>query len=155
DVIKAGLLVGGRYGRGVLLARDSYGAWNRPVFITVTGGGVGWQVGIQATDLVLVFKTRTSLDKIFKSQGKVTLGADLAVAAGPLGRQAEAATDAQMRAEILSYSRSRGLFVGLSVEGAALLVDSAATDSYYRTPPAPVVDSRTGAVTPILPPEEK
>jgi lipid-binding SYLF domain-containing protein len=152
-VLKAGLVIGGRFGRGVLASRDVNGCWSRPIFVTITGGGVGWQVGVQSTDLVLIFKTKASLDKILKCRGKITLGADLAVAAGPVGRQAEAATDAQLRAEILSYSRSRGLFVGLSVEGAAMMLDASATDAYYRTPPAPVVDPRTGAVLAVIPPE--
>ncbi len=152
-VLKAGLVIGGRFGRGVLASRDLNGCWSRPIFVTITGGGVGWQVGVQSTDLVLIFKTKTSLDKILKCKGKITLGADIAVAAGPVGRQAEAATDAQLRAEILSYSRSRGLFVGLSVEGAAMMLDASATDSYYRTPPPPVVDPRTGALVAVIPPE--
>jgi lipid-binding SYLF domain-containing protein len=154
-VLKAGLMVGGRYGRGVLVLREPGGTWGKPVFITITGGGVGWQVGIQSTDLVLVFKTRTSLDRILKAQVKLTLGADVAVAAGPVGRQAEAATDAQLRAEIYSYSRSRGLFLGVSVEGAAIVADTSATEAYYRTAPVFVPDPRTGAMVPVMPPEEK
>jgi lipid-binding SYLF domain-containing protein len=152
-VLKAGLVIGGRFGRGVLSSRDVNGCWSRPIFVTITGGGVGWQVGVQSTDLVLIFKTKTSLDRILKCKGKITLGADIGVAAGPVGRQAEAATDAQLGAEILSYSRSRGLFVGLSVEGAALMLDASATDAYYRTPPPPAVDPRTGAVVAVVPPE--
>jgi lipid-binding SYLF domain-containing protein len=155
-VLKAGLVIGGRFGRGVLASRDINGCWSRPIFVTITGGGLGWQVGVQSTDLVLIFKTRTSLDKILKCKGKITLGADIAIAAGPIGRQAEAATDAQLRAEILSYSRSRGLFVGLSVEGAAMMLDASATDAYYRTPPPPpVIDPRTGTMVAAIPPEDR
>jgi lipid-binding SYLF domain-containing protein len=150
-VIKAGFVIGGRYGRGVVLVRDRGDAWARPIFLTITGGSVGWQAGVQSTDLILVFKTRRSVDRILQGKGKVTLGADLAVAAGPVGCQAEAATDARLQAEIYSYSRSRGLFAGLSLEGAALLLDHRATEAYYRTagscPP--------GGAIPLTPPEDK
>jgi len=134
NVIKAGFVFGGRFGRGVVLTREPDGTWSNPMFITLAGGGVGWQIGIQATDLVLVFKTRNGLERILEGKGKVTLGADIAVAAGPIGRQAGAATDALLRAEIYSYSRSRGLFAGLSVEGAAVLVDFDANEAYYQLP---------------------
>src|SRR5207244_1169165 len=92
-VFKAGFVLGGRYGRGVILVGAADGTWGNPVFIALMGGGIGWQIGVQSTDVVLVFKTRASLDRILSGQGKVTLGADVAVAAGPVGRQAEAATD--------------------------------------------------------------
>jgi lipid-binding SYLF domain-containing protein len=134
DVIKAGFVLGGRYGRGVILLRQPDGSWSNPVFITLAGGGIGWQVGVQSTDLILVFKTSNSLDRILQGKGKLTLGGDVAVAAGPVGRQAEAATDAMLRAEIYSYSRSRGLFAGLSVEGAGLLVDCGANEAFYGLP---------------------
>jgi lipid-binding SYLF domain-containing protein len=114
------------------VVRQPNGCWSSPVFITMTGGSIGWQAGIQSTDVVLVFKTRNSLDRILAGKGKFTLGADAAVAAGPVGRQAEAGTDAELKAEIFSYSRSRGLFLGLSVEGAAILVDHEANQGYYR-----------------------
>jgi lipid-binding SYLF domain-containing protein len=130
-VVKAGLLVDGRFGRGVVLARQPDGTWSNPVFLTLAGGGVGWQVGVQSTDLILIFKTRTSLDRFFRGKGKLTLGGDVSVAAGLLGREAEAATDARLKAEILSYSRSRGLFAGVSLEGAALLVDHRANEAFY------------------------
>jgi lipid-binding SYLF domain-containing protein len=131
DVVKAGFLFGGRFGRGVLLVRQPDGTWSNPIFITLAGGSFGWQVGIQATDLVLVFKTRNGLERVLRGKSKLTLGADLAVAAGPVGRQAEAATDAQLKAEIYSYSRSRGLFAGASLEGAGLLVDCDANELFY------------------------
>lgn len=100
-VIKAGFVVGGRRGHGVVLARDSARNWANPLFVTLTGGSVGWQVGVQSTDIFLVFKTKRSLDGFIKGR-KFTLGADAAVAAGPVGRQAEAGTDERLRAEILS-----------------------------------------------------
>jgi lipid-binding SYLF domain-containing protein len=130
-VLKAGFLVDGRFGRGVILARQPDGTWSNPVFVTLAGGGVGWQVGIASTDVVLVFRTAHSLDRILRGRGKVTLGGDVAVAAGPLGREAQAATDARLQAEIYSYSRSRGLFVGVSLEGAGLLFDGSANAAFY------------------------
>jgi lipid-binding SYLF domain-containing protein len=131
-VLKAGLLVDARIGHGVVLVRMPDGAWSNPVFVTLGGVGVGGQVGVEATDLVLVFKTRHSLDRILRGKGKLTLGGDVTVAAGPVGRDAEAATDARLKAEIVSYSRSRGLFAGVSLEGAALHVDRQANQSFYR-----------------------
>lgn len=129
DVIKAGFVVGGRHGRGILLVRQPDGSWSNPVFISVTGGSIGWQIGAQSIDLVLVFKTARSVEGILR--GKFTLGADAAIAAGPVGRRVEGATDAELKAEILSYSRSRGLFAGVSLEGAALQIDDAAIERYY------------------------
>ena len=128
-VIKVGFVVGGRHGRGVLLIRDDRGGWSNPVFVTLTGGSVGWQIGAQSTDIILVFKSGKSIDGIMN--GKFTLGADAAIAAGPVGRRVEAATDAQLKAEIFSYSRSRGLFAGVSVEGAALQIDDDANADFY------------------------
>jgi lipid-binding SYLF domain-containing protein len=152
-LIKAGFVIGGRHGRGVLLTRGPDGAWGRPEFITLSGGSIGWQVGVQSTDVVLVFKTRRGLDRI--RDGKVTLGADVAVAAGPVGRHAEAGTDAYLQAEIYSYSRSRGLFAGLSLEGGVLLLDPTATAAYFRQEPAGYVDPRTRQLVPVTPPSVK
>jgi lipid-binding SYLF domain-containing protein len=127
-VIKGAFIVGGRHGTGVVLVREN-GRWGNPVFVSITGGSVGWQVGGTSTDLVLVFKSLKGVEGLLK--GKFTLGADAAVAAGPVGRNAEAATDVMLKSEILSYSRSRGLFAGLSLEGAALLVDDDGNAAYY------------------------
>jgi lipid-binding SYLF domain-containing protein len=129
--VKLGLLLGGRFGRGVILVRQPDGCWGNPIFITLAGGGIGWQAGVQSTDIVLVFKTSNSLDRILDGKGKLTLGADAAAAVGPVGRQAEASTDGQLRAEIYSYSRSRGLFAGVSLEGAGLLIDFDANEAFY------------------------
>ena len=129
DVIKGAFIVGGRHGTGVLLVREENGRWSDPVFVSLTGGSVGWQVGGTSTDVILVFKHKKGVEGLLK--GKFTLGADAAVAAGPVGRSAEAATDVMLKSEILSYSRSRGLFAGVSLEGAALLIDEDATDAYY------------------------
>jgi lipid-binding SYLF domain-containing protein len=127
-VIKAGFIIGGRHGRGVVLVHEG-GRWSNPAFISFTGGSIGWQIGAQATDVVLVFKSKRGVEDMIK--GKFTLGADASVAAGPVGRQAEAATDAQLKAEIYSYSRSRGLFAGVSLEGSVLSIDEAANQAFY------------------------
>jgi len=129
-VIKVGLIIGGRHGSGVLSIRDENGNWTNPSFITITGGSIGWQIGAKSTDIILVFKTRKSISNIMK--GQFTLGADVAIAAGPVGRSAEAATDTQLKAEIYSYSRSRGLFAGVSLEGAALSIDDKANAEFYK-----------------------
>jgi lipid-binding SYLF domain-containing protein len=129
DVIKGAFIVGGRHGTGVVLVRGENGRWSDPVFVSLTGGSVGWQVGGTSTDIILVFKNRKGVEGLLK--GKFTLGADAAVAAGPVGRSASAATDVMLKSEILSYSRSRGLFAGVSLEGAALLIDEDATAEYY------------------------
>lgn len=128
-VIKLGFIVGGRYGSGVLLVRDKEGNWTPPAFVSITGGSIGWQVGAQSTDVILVFKSRRSVDGIMN--GKFTLGADAAVAAGPVGRSVEAATDVKLQAEIYSYSRSRGLFAGVSLGGASLQIDDDANAAFY------------------------
>jgi lipid-binding SYLF domain-containing protein len=130
-VIKLGLVVGGQRGHGVVVIRERDGSWRAPLFVTITGGSVGWQAGAQSTDFVLVFKTQKSVEGLLR--GKFTLGADAAIAAGPVGRRAEAATDTSLQAEIYSYSRSRGLFAGVSLEGSALQVDDLANATYYST----------------------
>lgn len=132
NVIKGSFIIGARHGNGVLLVRADNGRWHAPVFISLTGGNVGWQVGVQSTDVILVFKTQKSVDGILS--GKFTLGADAAAAAGPVGRQAAAATDERLRAEIYSYSRSRGLFAGVSIDGSVIQVNHLANAAYYRSP---------------------
>jgi lipid-binding SYLF domain-containing protein len=131
-VIKAGFIIGGRYGTGILAVREKGGTWSPPSFITLYGGSVGWQIGASSTDIILVFKTARSVEGIM--HGKYTLGADAAVAAGPVGRSAEAATDVQLKAEIYSYSRSRGIFAGVSLEGAALRIDDDDNATFYGKP---------------------
>ncbi len=128
-VIKVGFVVGGQYGRGLLVVRKKDGSWSEPVFVTLMSGSVGWQIGAESTDFILVFKNRKSVDGIM--EGKYTLGADAAVAAGPVGRRAKAATDVKLEAEIYSYSRNRGLFAGVSLEGSSLQVDNAADAAFY------------------------
>lgn len=128
-VIKVGFVVGGQYGRGVLVVREKSGAWSNPVFVSLMSGSIGWQIGAESTDFVLVFKTHRSIEGIMK--GKYTLGADAGVAAGPVGRTAKAATDIELKAEIYSYSRSRGLFAGVSLEGSSLQIDDKSDAAYY------------------------
>jgi len=152
-VLKAGFFVGGRFGHGVLLVREKDDSWGPPTFLRIRGGSLGFQVGAQSTDLILLFKTKDGVDRILQGKRKVTLGADLAVAAGPVGRQAEAATDAQLRAEIYSYSRSRGLFAGLALEGAGVLADPTATQEYNRSQPSSVTDKQTGKQVRVTPPD--
>jgi lipid-binding SYLF domain-containing protein len=129
DTIKAGLVLGGRRGRGVLSVRTADGGWSHPSFITLTGGSIGLQVGVQSADVVLVFRSERGLDSIVN--GKFTLGADAGVAAGPMGRNAAAATDGQMKAEIWSWSRARGLFAGVALDGAVLSIDDKANEAVY------------------------
>jgi SH3 domain-containing YSC84-like protein 1 len=130
-MIKGGFIVGVRHGRGVIVTRDEARHWKPPMFVEITGVSVGWQIGIQGTDLVLVFCTKNSLQNLMR--GKFTIGVNASAAAGPVGRDAQAATDATLKAELLSYSRSRGLFAGVALDGAALTVDQAATNDYYQT----------------------
>ena len=132
-VIKAGFVVGGRGGHGFVMTKDKDGTWGDPVFVDLGGASVGFQVGVVSTDVVLVFRNRKSLDRLMEGKGKVTLGADAAVAAGPVGRMVAAATDGKLEAEILSYSRSRGLFAGVSLDGAAIHAN-ADSNAMFRKP---------------------
>ena len=129
DLVKGGFVLGVRHGRGIVMVRDERGFWRPPSFVTLTGGSVGWQIGLQVTDIVLVFKTRSSVQGLMR--GKFTLGADAAAAAGPVGREAAAATDAQLLAEIFTWSRSRGLFAGVSLDGSVLQIDQRGNAAFY------------------------
>jgi lipid-binding SYLF domain-containing protein len=130
-MVKAGLLVDHRHGKGVVLVRMPDGSWSDPIFVTMEGTGIGLQAGVEATDLVLVFKNPASLDRILKGKGKLTLGSDISVAAGPIGREAERASDGHFKADVLSYSRSRGLFAGVSLEGSRVNVDAVTNEEFY------------------------
>lgn len=129
DVIKAGFVIGGRHGLGMVSIKTNDGTWSNPSFVSMTGGSIGFQAGVQSTDVILVFRTQRGVDSIV--HGKFTLGADASVAAGPVGRDAHAATDAQLKAEIYSYSRSRGLFAGVALDGSVLAIDNDANQSVY------------------------
>src|SRR5688572_21258208 len=131
-VIKVGLGVGGRRGKGVLVVRKDTGEWSNPVFVNLTGGSFGFQVGVQSTDVVLVFTSRQSIEGIVG--GKVTLGADASVAAGPIGRQSSVATDVGLTAQVYSYSRASGLFAGVALDGSALTIDHRSNELYYGRP---------------------
>lgn len=128
-VIKGALIIGGRGGKGVFSVRNPDGAWSDPVFITLAGVNVGFQWGVQSTDVILVLMSRKSVEGI--ADGKVTLGADAAVAAGPVGRSAAATTDATLNAQVLSYSRSEGMFAGVALDGSVLSIDDRANESAY------------------------
>ena len=142
DTIKAGLVLGGRRGHGLMSVKGTDGAWSNPVFVTLTGGSVGFQAGVQSADVVLVFRNDRSLDDVVN--GKFTLGADAGVAAGPVGRSAAAATDGQLKAEIWSWSRARGLFAGVALDGAVLSIDNGANRTAYGegTTPRAVFEGR-------------
>jgi lipid-binding SYLF domain-containing protein len=132
SVKKLAFGVGGSYGRGVLICRTGKqftGPWGAPAMYRLEGGSIGFQLGGQATDFLLLIMNPRGADSLLKS--KVKLGADAAVAAGPKGRAAMAATDAYMHAEILTYSRSRGLFAGVSLEGSTLRQDNGANEKVY------------------------
>jgi lipid-binding SYLF domain-containing protein len=128
-VIKAGLVIGGRHGSGLISIKGADGTWSNPSYIRMSGGSIGFQLGVESTDVILVFRTQRGVDSIV--HGKFTLGADASVAAGPVGRDAHAATDAQLKAEIYSYSRSRGLFAGVALDGSVLAIDNDANQAVY------------------------
>ena len=129
-VVKAGLVIDVRMGRGVIVRHEPNGTWSNPVFVTLAGSGIGGQAGLEATDLVLVFKTKESLERALR--GKLALGTDVTIAAGPLGRDAEVASDRRLlKVDICSYSRSRGLFAGVSLEGSHLHLDAASNRAFY------------------------
>ena len=129
NVVRAAFGLGARRGKGVLVVRQDDNSWSNPAFITLTGGSVGWQIGAESTDVILVFKTRKGVDGI--ANGKLTLGANASVAAGPVGRHTAVATDIEFKAEVYSYSRSRGLFAGVALEGAGVTMDRKANARFY------------------------
>ncbi|MDP3718338.1 MAG: lipid-binding SYLF domain-containing protein [Acidobacteriota bacterium] len=132
SLLKGGFVVGGQRGKGILSVRDKKtGLWSTPAFLTITGGSIGAQIGGQAIDLVLVVNNERGLEQLVKNQFKI--GADAGVAAGPVGREASAATDIQLRAQILSYSRARGLFAGITLNGATIRQDRDANERFYGT----------------------
>lgn len=154
DVVKASFVFGARFGRGLMVVRGPDGTWSNPVFVTLTGGSVGFQAGVQSTDVVLVFTSERGVNSLV--DGDFTLGADAGVAAGPVGRNAQASTNGRMDAEIWSWSRSRGLFAGVSLDGSVMRIDRKADRAVYgestprmifenraeRAPPAAIVAFR-------------
>lgn len=151
DTVKAGFIVGGTRGRGILSARTATG-WSAPAFITLTGGSFGLQIGGQAADIILVISERRGLENLVRNQFKI--GADASVAAGPVGRDAQAATDIQLRAQILSYSRARGLFAGVTINGSTIRQDVDANERFYgkRLETGQIVfDGAAGSPEPVAP----
>src|SRR5258705_8490392 len=128
STVKAGFIVGGMRGRGVLSGKGADG-WSSPAFLTLTGGSFGLQIGGQAADIILVINGQRGLENLVGNQFKI--GADAAIAAGPVGRDAQAATDVQLRAQILSYSRARGLFAGVTIDGSTIRQDVDANERFY------------------------
>lgn len=129
STVKGAFLVGAQRGRGVISVRKADGTWAPPAFLTLTGGSFGLQIGGQAADIVLVVNNQRGLENLLRNQ--FTVGGEASATAGPVGRDATAATDIQMRAEILSYSRSRGLFAGISLKGAAIKEDQDSNMAFY------------------------
>ncbi len=128
--IKAAYVVGGEHGKGVVAVRRDDGSWSDPAFISMTGGSVGFQIGVEKADIILFFKDRDSVETI--DQGKFTLGGSASVAAGPVGRSAQASTDINFEAEVYSYSKAKGIFAGISINGAALQMDKDANERFYQ-----------------------
>jgi len=128
-VVKGAFGIGGRYGKGLMSQRMSNGQWSAPTFVDIGGGSVGFQLGVEATDLVLVFTNKEGVNSLLK--GKVKLGADATVAAGPVGRKGEIGTDIKLNSAVYSYSRSKGLFAGVSLDGAAITIDDSGNQKAY------------------------
>jgi lipid-binding SYLF domain-containing protein len=133
-MVRGAFVIGAQYGRGLVLVRGPNGAWQPPRMLTLAGGSLGYQIGVQSTDLILVFRTPQSVANLLR--GTLKIGVDASAAAGPVGRQASAATDVPLQAEILSYSRARGAFVGVSIDGSSISLDPGADAAYYQPPGA-------------------
>ncbi|KJJ83248.1 Ysc84 actin-binding domain protein [Candidatus Omnitrophus magneticus] len=130
STINGGFIIGGQYGQGVIVARDKKtDNWSAPAVFNIFGGSFGWQIGGQAADIILLIMSERGLDGIMQS--KLKLGGDIAVSAGPIGRDTQASIDLQLKGGILSYSRSRGLFAGIKIEGAAIAFNDSANKSLY------------------------
>ena len=129
NMLNAGFGVGGKRGRGIGVVKLANGKWSNPVFITLTGGSIGFQVGVQSVDLVLVFKNKGALTKV--TNGDFTLGGGASVTVGPIGRSTSASTDHKFDAEIYSYSRSKGVFAGISINGSNLSIDKSSNANFY------------------------
>jgi lipid-binding SYLF domain-containing protein len=148
SMLKGGFIVGAKYGRGLASCRSAKG-WSAPAFFVVTGGSFGFQIGGQAVDLVMLIMNKEGMKHLLSSEFE--LGADASVAAGPVGRHAEGNTDWKMRAEVLTYSRARGLFAGVTLNGASIKQDKDSTREFYgrmvpfRTSLIGEIDAPTGA----------
>ena len=146
STVKAGFFLGGQRGRGFIAGKDpDTGTWSAPAFMTLTGGSIGLQVGAQSADVVLLIQNRRGLRRLLDNQFK--LGGDASAVVGPIGRSLEASTDLQLTAEILSYSRTRGVFAGAALGGATFRADRDANERFYGTRLDSVdivLDGRTG-----------
>jgi lipid-binding SYLF domain-containing protein len=130
STLNAGFLIGAQRGKGIISVRHrTSGEWSAPAFLTLTGGSFGAQIGGESVDVVLIVMNRRGLERLLQNQFKI--GGEASVSAGPVGRNAEAATDIQLRAEILSYSRSRGLFAGITLKGSAIRQDQDSNREFY------------------------
>ena len=147
-LVKAGLGIGGKHGSGVLSIKGEDGAWSEPVFVKMTGGSIGFQIGASSTDLVLLFMRETNIRDVLN--GEFTLGGNASVAAGPVGRTGSADTSIKLDAEIYSYSRSRGAFAGISLDGSKLYVDKSANALFYgeSATPETIVAMHANAASP-------
>ena len=132
NTVKAGFIFGGHRGKGVISARNDQGEWSQPAFLTLTGGSFGLQIGGQSVDMILVIMNRRGLEKLLQNEFK--FGGDISAVIGPIGRDAEATTDLTLRAEIISYSRTRGLFAGITLKGSTLKADRDANERFYDYP---------------------
>src|SRR6201996_5829524 len=129
NLLNAGFVAGAKRGKGVAMVKLPDGKWSDPVFITLTGGSFGLQIGVQSVDMVLVFRHKGVLAKV--KNGDFTIGGDISAAAGPVGRSSTASTDYKLQAEVYSYSRSRGLFAGITIHGSNLAIDKTANAAFY------------------------
>jgi lipid-binding SYLF domain-containing protein len=130
SLLKGGFIVGAKHGKGVMSAKNrATGEWSPPAFVKMTGGSIGWQIGMESVDLVLLVMNRKGIEQLL--QDKFTIGGDLSIAAGPVGRSGQAAANAQLNAGLLAYSRSKGLFAGATFEGAALHGDDDDNQGFY------------------------
>jgi SH3 domain-containing YSC84-like protein 1 len=129
SMIKGGFVIGGRHGRGVATCRTPKGRWSAPAFFTITGGSWGAQIGVEAIDLVMLIMNDQGMQNLLSSQFKI--GGEASLAVGPVGRQAEATTDWKLKAQVLTYSRARGVFAGLDLNGAVIKADDEAAQAFY------------------------
>jgi lipid-binding SYLF domain-containing protein len=148
-LIKGAFFAGGRGGRGVMAVRQPDGSWSNPVFVTLGGANIGFQWGVQSTEVVFVLVSRQSVEGL--ADGKVTLGADASVAAGPVGRSAAAATDATFKAQVLAYARNEGIFAGVALDGSVISVDDDSNATAYGVSgilASQILEGRAGSPSP-------
>lgn len=151
SLVKGGFIVGGKHGKGLISAKNSSGEWSAPAVVKMTGGSIGWQIGVESVDLVLLVMNKKGVDQML--QDKFQIGGDLSVAAGPVGRNAAAATNAQANAGLLAYSRAKGLFAGATLEGSALHADGDDNEALYGREISPkeiVQDNAPNAKAPAI-----